>query len=47
VIEALLEREPVFLYRELAKRGHIWKGAFDIDGKTFRLLVRKSAQETA
>lgn len=47
VIEALLEREPVFLYRELAKRGHSWKGGFDGDGKTFRLLVRKGAQEAA
>ncbi|MBS0273956.1 MAG: DUF2249 domain-containing protein [Proteobacteria bacterium] len=47
VIEALLEREPVFLYRELAKRGHSWKGDFDGDGKTFRLLVRKGAQEAA
>lgn len=47
VIEALLEREPVFLFRELAKRGHSWKGGFDGDGKTFRLLIRIGTQEAA
>jgi uncharacterized protein (DUF2249 family) len=47
VIEALLEREPVFLYRELAKRGHSWKGDFEDNGKTFRLFVRKGAKEAA
>lgn len=40
VLAALLCREPVFLFKELAKRGHAWRGAFEPDGRTYRLLVR-------
>jgi uncharacterized protein (DUF2249 family) len=37
---ALLAREPVFLFPELAKREHEWAGNFDAEGVTYRLLVR-------
>lgn len=37
---ALLAREPVFLFPELAKREHEWAGNFDAQGVTYRLLVR-------
>ena len=40
VLSALLCREPVFLLPELAKRGHSWRGGFDADGTTYRILVR-------
>ena len=40
VLAALLCREPVFLFPELAKRGHCWRGAFEPDGKTYRVLIR-------
>ena len=40
VLFALLAREPVFLFPELAKREHEWAGNFDASGTTYRLLVR-------
>jgi uncharacterized protein (DUF2249 family) len=40
VLAALLNREPLFLFPELAKRGHGWRGGFEPDGKTYRVLVR-------
>ncbi len=40
VLEALLCREPMFLLPELAKRGHAWRGGFESDGSTYRILVR-------
>lgn len=40
VLFALLAREPVFLFPELAKRQHEWAGNFDASGTTYRLLVR-------
>jgi TusA-related sulfurtransferase len=40
VLSALLCREPVFLLPELAKRGHGWRGAFEEDGTTYRILIR-------
>lgn len=40
VLSALLSREPVFLFPELAKRGHQWRGRFESDGSTYRILVR-------
>lgn len=40
VLAALLGREPVFLFPELAKRGHAWRGGFDADGTIYRLLIR-------
>lgn len=40
VLFALLAREPLFLYPELAKRGHKWAGNFDAAGETYRILIR-------
>lgn len=40
VMEVLLDREPAFLFSQLAERGHEWRGGFDPDGVTYRLLVR-------
>ena len=40
VLSALLCREPVFLFPELEKRGHAWRGSFEDDGTTYRILVR-------
>jgi TusA-related sulfurtransferase len=44
VLAGLLGREPVFLFPELAKRGHAWRGGFDPDGTTYRVLVRVGGQ---
>jgi len=41
VLSALLNREPLFLLPELAKRGHQWRGGFEAD--TYKLLVRVGA----
>ena len=43
VLSALLCREPTFLLPELEKRGHGWRGGFDDDGASYRLLVRIGA----
>lgn len=40
VLSALLCREPIFLFPELAKRGHSWRGAFEGDNTTYKVLVR-------
>jgi uncharacterized protein (DUF2249 family) len=40
VMEVLLDREPSFLFPQLAERSHEWHGGFDPDGVTYRLLVR-------
>lgn len=40
VLAALLCREPIFLFPELAKRGHSWRGGFEPDGTTYKVLVR-------
>jgi|SRR6185437_13668742 uncharacterized protein (DUF2249 family)/TusA-related sulfurtransferase len=40
VLSALLCREPLFLFPHLAKRGHQWRGAFEPDGKTYKVLIR-------
>jgi hypothetical protein len=32
--------EPIFLFPELAKRGHGWRGGFEPDGATYKVLVR-------
>jgi uncharacterized protein (DUF2249 family)/TusA-related sulfurtransferase len=47
VLSALLCREPIFLLPELAKRGHAWRGAFEADGKTYKILVRIGAASKA
>jgi uncharacterized protein (DUF2249 family) len=43
VLAALLCREPMFLIPELAKRGHAWRGGFEPDGRTYKILVRVGA----
>lgn len=43
VLSALLCREPVFLFPELTKRGHQWRGGFEPDGTTYKVLVRIGA----
>lgn len=40
VLSALLCRKPMFLFPELAKRGHEWRGDFEPDGTTYRIFVR-------
>lgn len=42
-LSALLRREPVFLFRELTKRGHQWRGGFTPKGDTYELTVRVNA----
>src|SRR5690606_35134706 len=43
VLSALLCREPMSLFPELAKRGHGWRGGFEPDGKTYKVIVRIGA----
>lgn len=45
VLFALLDREPVFLFPELAQRGHEWAGNLASDGASYRLLVRSGGPE--
>jgi hypothetical protein len=45
VLSALLCREPLFLFPELAKRGHSWRGGFEPDGKTYKVFVRIGAPD--
>ncbi|WP_018318084.1 DUF2249 domain-containing protein [Bradyrhizobium sp. WSM2793] len=40
---ALLSREPVFLFRELTKRGHQWRGGFTPQKDSYQLTVRVRA----
>ncbi len=47
VLSALLCREPMFLLPELAKRGHSWRGGFEPDGKTYKILVLVGAAKAA
>jgi hypothetical protein len=47
VLSALLCREPLFLLPELAKRGHAWRGGFEQDGKTYKILIRVDAAKEA
>lgn len=42
-LSALLQREPVFLFPVLEKRGHNWRGGFTPDGKAYELTVRIKA----
>jgi uncharacterized protein (DUF2249 family) len=46
-LSALLRREPVFLFPELAKRGHQWRGGFEDDGSTYKVLVRVGTAQRA
>lgn len=45
VLSALLCREPMFLFPQLEKRGHRWRGGFEADGKTYRILIRVGAKQ--
>lgn len=40
VLCALLCREPIFLLPELAKRGHSWRGDFEPDGQTYKIIIK-------
>jgi uncharacterized protein (DUF2249 family) len=40
VLSALLLREPRFLFPELAKRHHEWRGGFDPERTTYKILIR-------
>ena len=40
VLSALLLREPRFLFPELARRGHQWRGGFDPERTTYKILIR-------
>ncbi|MFB6420461.1 MULTISPECIES: DUF2249 domain-containing protein [Bradyrhizobium] len=42
-LHALLSREPVFLFRELTKRGHQWRGGFTRQKDAYHLRVRAHA----
>ncbi|MCA1444827.1 DUF2249 domain-containing protein [Ensifer sp. IC4062] len=44
VLFALLSREPIFLFPELARRGHQWAGNFDETRSTFRIFIRVGKQ---
>ena len=45
VLFALLDREPMFLFPELAQRGHEWAGNFSTNGAEYRLMVRAGAHD--
>ena len=45
VLFALLAREPVFLFPELAKRQHEWAGNLDPSGTDYRLLIRHGSDK--
>ena len=45
VLFALLDREPMFLFPELAQRGHEWAGNFASDGQSYRLMVRAGVSD--
>ncbi len=40
VLFALLQREPLFLFPELEKRGHQWVGNSDETGQAYRIMIR-------
>ena len=40
VLSALLLREPRFLFPQLAKRGHQWRGGFDPERTSYKILIR-------
>ncbi len=45
VLFALLDREPLFLFPELAMRHHEWAGNAAADGSCYRLMIRKGGPE--
>ncbi|UYQ74128.1 DUF2249 domain-containing protein [Pelagibacterium flavum] len=44
VLRAVLLREPLFLFPELAKRGHIWKGSSN-GSNSYVLEVRATLRD--
>ncbi|GAB1583062.1 DUF2249 domain-containing protein [Phyllobacterium phragmitis] len=40
-LAALLPREPLFLFEELQRRGHKWRGSLEADG-SYRIVIRAS-----
>lgn len=44
VLFAVLSREPLFLFPELAMRHHEWVGNFDATGTFYRIMIRKAAE---
>lgn len=47
VLFVLLDREPIFLFPELARRGHEWAGNPAPDGTCFRLMIRSGGPDRA
>lgn len=47
VLSALLLREPRFLFPELAKRGHEWRGGFDPERTNYKILIRIAPAKAA
>jgi uncharacterized protein (DUF2249 family) len=39
-LAALLPREPLFLFKELEARGHLWRGAVEPEGH-YRIVIRR------
>jgi hypothetical protein len=46
-LSALLCRKPMFLIPELEKRHHSWRGGFEPDGTTYKVMVRVGRPEAA
>jgi uncharacterized protein (DUF2249 family) len=44
-LAALLPREPLFLFKELEARGHMWSGAFEPEGH-YRIVIRRGSVAT-
>jgi uncharacterized protein (DUF2249 family) len=44
-LAALLPREPLFLFKELEARGHVWRGACEPEGH-YRIVIRRGDSET-
>lgn len=47
VLFALLDREPLLLFPELAQRGHEWAGNFAPDRSAYRLMIRCGGPDDA
>lgn len=45
VLFAVLDREPMFLFPELAMRGHEWAGNAGADGLSYRMMIRRGGAD--
>lgn len=45
VLFAVLDREPMFLFPELAMRGHEWAGNAGADGASYRMMIRRGGAD--